>query len=450
MAVNLIDQFDRPITLGPGRADLRYSSTGFADGIPLHGRVGLIGDEQRSVSFARLVATQQWVGTAIHWMLASAVRVPLKVYRRTGSDSRERVAAKDHPLARAVVEPWERGSQADLVQALLGGMLVHGNSLLDVTQGANDLLRFEQFDWRFSNPIRPWRNTIAGWVVDTDENERTISADTMLHMAWWSPLGPLGISPLQQLGVTISIEDAAQRYQQALFQNGARPPSAVTASDQFLGLDRDERAVVLANLREDLTTLYAGPENSGRPALLPPGLSWDIVGHSAVEAELIDQRKVAREEIAAAYRIAPSCLGIVSESKNRDMDRQASYMDGLLPMLITIEQRLNAQLVRSFLREDDLFVEFDASGLVRGDRLAEVNALRESIASALMTPNEARGVLNLPASDLAAMDQHFLPRNNLIPIDQPYVADGMHLPAATPVDSASAPAADTAPAGAVE
>jgi hypothetical protein len=81
--------------------------------------------------------------------------------------------------------------------------------------------------------------------------------------------------------------------------------------------------------------------------------------------------------------------------------------------------------VRGVLREPDMYVEFDFAGILRGDRLKEIEALREAIASALLTPNEGRGVLNQPKSDQDGMDDFYLPRNNLWPLKVPYPATGM-------------------------
>ncbi|MEJ7783408.1 MAG: phage portal protein [Solirubrobacteraceae bacterium] len=418
MAVNVIDPAGQPVEIAKGRGDLRYSST------PIFSQsqnLALIGG--KTVSYANLFAEQPMIAAAVMRMLTWSVRVPLKVYRRTGDDSRERLRPADHPLAAAIAAPWDRGSQIDLTMSLLGPLLVHGNALNTIENGAGNTISFGRADWRHARAIMPWRDSIAGWKIDIDDPtiRRTVGTDTALHVAWWSACGPLGTSPLLQLGTTLGIEDAAQRHQRAMLSNGARPPSAIMASAEFLGLKPAERQALMEQLRADVSDIYSGPENSGRPALLPPGLSWEQVGHTAVEAELIRQRIVAREEIGAVYMIPPACIGLgLDKGSDIGEQRTSGYVDGLAPVLILIEQAINSQIVRALLREDDVFCEYDLSGLLRGNRLAEVEALRESIATALMTPNEGRAILNMPQSDLDGMNDHWMPRNNLVKISVPY------------------------------
>jgi len=285
--------------IAPGRGNLNYGSS-FYPSFPT--ALWMIGG--RVASFTRLFLSQPWIAAAVMRMLTWSVRVPLKLYRRTGEgddeNSRQRLRPGDHPLADALINPWDRGYQAQLVHALLGPVLVHGNSVTELQSGAGETIQFIPKDWRYTIPMMPFRDSIDGWVFDSDTPalRREVSVDDCLHVCWWSPAGPIGCSPLQQLGVTIRTEDAAQRHQEAMFLNGARPPSAITASDEFLGMDRNERQEIMAQLRQDITDIYTTPENAGRPALLPPGLDWKMVGHTSQEVELIEQRKIAREEVA--------------------------------------------------------------------------------------------------------------------------------------------------------
>lgn len=423
----IYDGVEHPVRIGPGRSDLRYSSVPavvpYDSTLATATTVQLVGG--RHVSFAKVFATQPWVAAAVMRLLSWSIRVPLKVYRRTGSDSRMRLGPKDHPLAAAIMNPWRRGSQADFTMSMLGPLLVHGNALDEIQSGAGEQIRFQAADWRFARPvvIESYDGRIieiAGWDLDADEDmySRTVGADTVIHTRWWSPYGPLGISPLQQLGMTIAIDDAAQRHQKAMLSNGARPPSAITVSPEFLGWEPEKRQALLDQLSEDVGEIYSGPENNGRPALLPPGLDWKEVGHTAVEAELINQRKIAQGEVCAVYQIQPPMLGVLDRAtfNNIETAREMSYTDSLGPPLVLIEQTINAQVIQGLLREDDIYVEYDFAGVLRGNRLNEVEALREAIATGLLTPNEARTIDNRPTSDTPGMDDHYLPLNNLQPI----------------------------------
>jgi HK97 family phage portal protein len=414
---------EQVVEIAPGRGNLAHTSGSFQNFLINQTSLSMIGG--RTVSYAKLFATQPWVAAAVMRMLTWAVRVPLKVYKRTGDDSRERLRPGDHPLATAVDHPYDNASMADLIQWLLGPLLVHGNGVCDVEEGARGKIQFNAKDWRYTIPIMPWRGSLEGFRFDIDLSNMAYdrSIDQVLYVKWWSPTGPVGISPLQQLGTTLRIEDAAQRYQQSIFNNAGKPPSAVQMDKEFLGVDKLIRQEITKQVREDISNIYTTPENAGRPALLPPGLTWEMIGHSAVEAELIKQRMVAREECCAVYQLPPPMLGILDHAtfSNIEVQREMAYTDSLGPPLVVIEQSINAQVVRDLMGEKDIYVEFDFGGVLRGDRLKEINALRLAIGSALMKPNEGRTILNLPRSQQPEMEEFYLPFNNLAPIGTPPV-----------------------------
>jgi hypothetical protein len=71
----------------------------------------------------------------------------------------------------------------------------------------------------------------------------------------------------------------------------------------------------MARLRADLTSIYAGPENAGKPALLPPGLDWKAIGHSANEAEL------PAEPGASSLLLQTKAVGKTTQSAGASMSR---------------------------------------------------------------------------------------------------------------------------------
>jgi HK97 family phage portal protein len=407
------------VEIAPGRGDLNRMTTWPWNGLTPPTSIDMIGDYR--ISFTRLFETQPWISAAVRRMLMWAIRVPLKAYRRGGSEhDRIRLHPGDHPIADLIARPWRGASTSDLVQELLGPLLIHGNSVTEVIQGRR--LEFEKKDWRFAIPVQAWRGSLEGFTFDTDDVQftRDVSIDRILYLKHWSPSGPIGISPLTQLGVTLRIENAAQRYQQSVFQSGGRPPSVVTSNDDYFATTKQQdRQTILNNLRGDIDRIFGSPEGMARPALLPPGLDWKSIGGSAVEAELINQRKVARDEIAAVYLIPPPMLGILDKAtySNISTQREMTYTDCMGPPLILIEQGINAQVIRDLLQEDDVFVEFDFGPVLRGNRTEEINALRAAIGTGLYSPNEGRVVLNMNRVELPGMDDLWMPVNNLQPVD---------------------------------
>ena len=402
-----------PVEISPGGGDLRYSSAS----------TDLLGWDTIALangfsSHAEIFERQTWVSTAVMRMLTWAVRVPLKVYRRTGDDSRVRLRPDEHRVAELLDRPWGRDSVAQLTQSLLGPLLVDGNGTIAIRDGAGGKLQAEPIDWRQLRPIQERIDRIDGWRRTVNGSTSRMSVDDVLHVRWWSPLGAVGISPLTQLGTTIKIEDAAKQWQVSMLEQGARPPSAIKASDELLGTDKDIRAQVIDELNAAIRKHLAGPLQAGKPFVMPPGFDWEQIGHTAVEAELIDQRKVAREEIAAIFQIPPPMLGILDRATFSNITelRQVAYTDGLGPPLVLIEQAITSQLIRHLLREDDVYVEFDFAGVLRGDRLKEIQAIRGGIEAGVLTPNEGRGTLNYPRVDVDGADSLYLPTNNLQPL----------------------------------
>jgi hypothetical protein len=108
-----------------------------------------------------------------------------------------------------------------------------------------------------------------------------------------------------------------------------------------------------------------------------------------------------------------------------------TYTDVLGPPLIFLEQAINAQIIRDLMQDPAVFVEFDFGAVLRGDRLSEIGAIRDAIGTALFNPNEGRAILNLPAVANPAMDEYYLPFNNLQPVGSPPVAPAL-IPPGTP------------------
>lgn len=410
------------MTTPSGKRSLSQPSTPLAMWIN-GGTVELLG-KNRTVSYSGIYRTQPWIAAAVNKRYRPIVRLPLKVYKRNSQGQPERV--REGRLVDLIERPWKRGSQASLKMYLHAPLGVQGNSVIGFERregSGGPVTGLKPLDWRFLEPLF-LNNKIEAWRTTEFGEVEYFAPEDVLHRRWWAPDGEVGVSPLQQLGVMIRLEDAAQRYQQSSFANGARPPSAIEMPE--MSKEEFERLEpMMEGLRDDVDRLYSGMDNAGRPPLLPPGFKWNPLSYGAKEVELIEQRKVNREEAAAVLDVPPPLIGILDNATYSNIDTQTGslYTDVLGPDIVLAEHDLNTQLA-SEPAFDGEFVQYDLGKVLRGDRLKEMQAMRQGIGTGLLTPNEARAAQDLPpygnpADEANAANKLYMPANNMRAIDAP-------------------------------
>lgn len=386
-------------------------------------------DAERSgqllASYAAIYSTQPVVAAVINKLARQIATLPLKVYRRRDANRRERVT--DHPLARLLSSPLPRRGAVNTKQWLIFPTLLHGNALVGKVRETPEgpPVHLLPLDWHHVSAYAQQGQFVEWWSTTQFGDERFIRPDDVVHLGWHGPDGSeLGISPLQQLGVTVRLEDAAQRQQTSTFRNGIFPSIAVSIGSAANGGPPNTEMVDLT--RASLEQLLKGPDKAFRALLLGPGTDVKPLSMSSRDAELVEQRHLNREEVAMCYDLPPPLIGDLRHAtlaNVREFGIQL-YTDILRPWLTLIEETLQAQLIDSEPWGDpDLYVEFDLSEQLKGEPQELAKTIQVQIASGLMTPNEGRALLNLPP-DGDPDDQDnpanklYLPRNNLQPLDQ--------------------------------
>jgi hypothetical protein len=218
-------------------------------------------------------------------------------------------------------------------------------------------------------------------------------------------LGDIGVSPIKQLGTTLRTEENAQTYQSSSFEKGIRPSGALKTDKS---LSRDQRKTLRDEIRQ---------QGDGSFFLLTDGMEWESMSHTAVEAELIEQRRLNREEVAAVYDVDPPLIGILDHATYSNVAEMHNryYRATLRPWLTLIADSLTAQLIDSepAWTGDGLFFSFDLSEVLRSDTPEEISAAATMISSGLATPNESRNRLRMRRSSQEGADDLYLPTNNL-------------------------------------
>jgi HK97 family phage portal protein len=326
-----------------GMESIARSSTPFAAWMGGAQLVQLIG-EGRTISYTRLYETQPWVAIAVNKLSRQISRLPLKVYTVDSQGNRERV--REGALVDLLGRPRTRSGPIQLKQSIVFPMLLHGNSLLEkIRDGVGKPPRaLWPLDWRFIQGYLPYQGAVDFEAYGSTQTgqSRYVEADDTLHFRWESPDGLLGSSPLMQLGVTIAAEDAAQRYIQALHKNGARPSFAVV-------IPPDARAdkEVRDGIRQEIQDVHGGVDKALQAPIIGGGADVKPLAQTAHEAELIEQRKLNREEVAAVYDIPPPLIGILDHATYSNVAEMHRMLYGTVlgPWLTLIEETLQAQLI---------------------------------------------------------------------------------------------------------
>jgi HK97 family phage portal protein len=241
----------------------------------------------------------------------------------------------------------------------------------------------------------------------------------VIHFKWESTMSALGVSPLRQLATTIRLEDATQRYQAASFRNGARPSGAVVLPKEAR-IDEQERN----EMRADLKRLHEGVDNSFRVALLSGGADWKPMSFTAAEAQVAATREFNLAEVCMVYDVKPGIVSgpthVAGAGGGAVEQNHEFYKSTIRTQLSLAQDIIQAQLID--LEPDwseQFFVEFDMAEMLKGDPLAEAQAITAEISAGTMTPNEGRARRNRPPDPSPFADRLYLPFNNLQPLPEP-------------------------------
>jgi HK97 family phage portal protein len=343
--------------------------------------------------------------------LARAIaRLPLKTYGLSLADG-ERTEERTIPLAKLLRKPWPGARQYNLIECAVSTLAIYGNATFVKFRGGNGQTPVELWEL-------PWPqvDVIAGrdypiesyrWT-GTSGKQKVFMAEDVVHFKYYNPNPdePYGVSPLEALATTLSLEDSAQRYGISSFGNAARPASFIQSSRNLTRQQRKE-------LREEIEQSYGGPENAFKVALLDNGLDWKPLAFSASEAQLVDNRKLSREEVCAVYDIPPPMVGILDHATYSNIDQQhwMLYMDTLAPICRLIEDTMMAQLIDPEPAWDGAMVEFDMNAVLKGNIEQRSQAYQRFLQSGVYTPNQLRKFENEPPIEDPAADALYVPVN---------------------------------------
>lgn len=147
----------------------------------------------------------------------------------------------------------------------------------------------------------------------------------------------------------------------------------------------------IGKFREAYRKLYVN--GSEATMILNDGMDFKEISASSAELQLNENKNTNNDDICKIFGIPPS---IIDGNATKE-DRRAFYEGCIYPILTNFAKSLNDVLFNPYLGEEDLFFEFDDSGLTKADIDERYSAYEKGIKNGFLQLDEVRKRENLPA-----------------------------------------------------
>ena len=196
-----------------------------------------------------------------------------------------------------------------------------------------------------------------------------------------------GIPPLYAAGMAATQAGRIQADTTRLFENGGRPSGLVIAPND---IDEDEARRWKQEWKDNFTG-----SNRGSVAFMSGGMKYEPITQSAEESQMIELLRWTAEDIARPYGVPLYKInaGPMPVSNNVQVLNAQYYSETLQSRIEAIEVLLDEGLGLP----QDMGVEFNLDILLRMDSATQIDVLGKAVGAALMSIDEGRQKLDLPA-----------------------------------------------------
>lgn len=311
--------------------------------------------------------------------------IPFSVYNRDADGSI--TEQRSHPLHKILnYAPSTLYNSFVFREQMIRRLFLKGNVLIDIKR--NDVGRVTELrivDEAYDKFL------VDGTVffrISGDSKPRRY--DEVIHLYINSRDDHYGRSIIRMHTDTLGRALSELYFAASYYSNGGQV-SGVVESDKALD------AKQLAELQQRIMDEYGGAENAGKIMALGHGFKYKAMGNKYEDSDT-GARQQTIQDIANITGVPVRFLSGQQGGtyNNAEQDNRAFVQYTLRPICERIEAEFNAKL----FSDRDLgnkFVQFDLSGLLRGDTAARVNYYRELYNIRAINPNEVRKIENIGA-----------------------------------------------------
>lgn len=354
-----------------------------------------------SYDTAELYRTQPNLRAAVSFLADNAAQVPLKVHRRAADDDRPRVL--DSPAALLMKRPNADATAFEWRRAVYSDLLLYGFCLCLVLPD-----NASASGWQIRQVPATWVNGFEGdWPFSPDSITITnnglsvaVPRERFILFHGYDPTDPArAASPVEALKDILFEQVESNVFRRQMWQRGGRFNAYITRPKD---VERwtDE---AFERFRETWRASWAGDYSTsgGGTPILEDGMEIKQVQFNSRDAQWADAKKLGREDVAGVYHFNPALLwpGSGQTYASAKDNARALYNDALAPSLMQVTDRLNQFLLPIVGEPADDYIAYDITIKTEGTFEEKLSALQAATGAPILTRNEARAHLDLPAVD---------------------------------------------------
>ena len=224
------------------------------------------------------------------------------------------------------------------------------------------------------------------------------TSEEVIHLrSHYTTDGITGISVRDQLSATLRGNIKAQEFINKTIESGMTAKSVLN----YTGSLND--ANVQALVKE--VTRYAKGEMKDKGienvVPMPVGFSLTPLNLKLADSQFLELRQYSALQIASAFGVKPYQVG--DYTKSSYASAEAQQLSFLVDTLLFIVKQYEEELTYKLLTDDEVaagyHIKFNVGVMLRADQKTQIDTLSAAVSNFLMTPNEARERLDLPAKE---------------------------------------------------
>ena len=303
---------------------------------------------------------------------------------------RDGIATPYRPRPAWVIKPDVAIPSVAFWQQCLISLLTDGNAFVRIFRDNSGNI----VNLMVLNPlsVNVTRNSLGQKLfVYTGEAGKSLTTDEVLHIAGSILLAGdvRGRSPIDTLKENIGLAIALEGFAARFFGQGTQTSGVI----EYPGALTAEQA---ENLSKSFDKAHKGYRKAHRTGILSGGATFKATQVANDQAQMLDSRRLAVEDIARAYRVPTDMIGLNNggQSYNSvEMKMIAFVTHTLRPWLAKLEDAF------STLLPDFAFLSFNTDDLLRGDYATRIEGYAKMLQNGVMSANEVRRKENMQPVD---------------------------------------------------